>query len=60
MLQIKPVMIKKLHLDADCRLPHSDKLLPLQPRSESLLQHDDDPEDFSVEHGLQPLTLSLL
>lgn len=48
-----------LYLDADRRFSHSDKLLPLQPDSESPLQRDDAPENFSVEYGLQTLTLSL-
>lgn len=48
-----------LYLDADHCLSHPDKLLPLQVGSEQPLQRDDASENFSVEHGLQPLTPSL-
>lgn len=48
---IKAVMMKStiLYLDADCCVSHPNKLFPLQPGSESLLQHDDESENFPVE-----------
>ncbi len=39
----------ELYLDADRCFSHPDKLLPLQPGSESPLQRDDASENFSVE-----------
>lgn len=48
-----------VYLDADGRSPQPGELLPLQLRSESALQCDDEPEHFCVEGGLQPLTLGL-
>lgn len=43
------MMSTVLYLDADRCFSHPDKLLPLQLGSESPLQHDNEPEDFSVE-----------
>ncbi len=50
-MDIRAVMMKStsLYLDADRCVPHPDKLLPIQPGSESPLQSDDASENFHVE-----------
>lgn len=47
------------HLDDTGRLPHVNKVLPLQDGPEALLQCDDSPQDFLMEEGLKTLTLRL-
>lgn len=53
------IHVSSSHLDDARCSPHADKVSPLQDGSEAALQHDDSPQHFLVEEGLQTLALRL-